>query len=132
MHTVIAVLSVLVAMTVIDGAWLGIVARSFYREHAGSLMAEAPNWTAAVLFYLVYTAGVTFFVVLPAADDGSILTGLWRGGLFGLVAYATYDLTNLATLRGWSTLISVVDLAWGVALTAAVGAIATFVVTRFA
>jgi uncharacterized membrane protein len=125
-------LATLAAMAVLDGLWLGLVARGFYRQQLGFLMAESPNWAAAVVFYLVYTIGVTVFVVQPAVDASSLGTALWRGALFGFVAYATYDLTNMATVRGWPTLVTVVDLAWGTVLTAAVALAATAVVTTLA
>jgi uncharacterized membrane protein len=115
-------------MAVLDGIWLGAVARGFYRRHLGFLMADTPNWAAAGLFYLLYAVGVTIFATLPAVDAGAPLVGLWRGALFGLVAYATYDLTNMATLRGWPSIVTVVDLAWGTALSAAVAAIAAWAV----
>ncbi len=121
----VAFVAALAAMAVIDGLWLGLVARTFYRRYLGPLMADQPNWTAAVAFYLLYVVGVTVFAVLPAADSGSLADAAWRGGLFGLVAYATYDLTNAATLRGWPGIVVVVDMAWGVALTAAVATAAT-------
>ena len=121
----VAFVAALAAMAVIDGLWLGLVARTFYRRHLGPLMADRPNWTAAVAFYLLYVVGATVFAVLPAADSGSLLDAAWRGGLFGLVAYATYDLTNAATLRGWPGIVVVVDMAWGVVLTAAVATAAT-------
>jgi uncharacterized membrane protein len=108
--------------------WLGLVARTFYRRHLGPLMADRPNWTAAVAFYLLYVVGVTVFAVLPAADSNSLLGAAWRGGLFGLVAYATYDLTNAATLRGWPGIVVVVDMAWGMMLTASVATTAAGVV----
>jgi uncharacterized membrane protein len=92
-------------------------------------MADAPNWPAAAVFYLLYAVGVTVFAVLPAVDAAAPLEAAWRGALFGLVAYATYDLTNMATLRGWPTIVTVVDLAWGVALTASVATLATLAVT---
>lgn len=120
-----ALIATLVAMAVLDGLWLGLVARGFYRQHLGYLMAEAPNWLAAGAFYLIYAVGVAVFVVQPAADDGSLLTALWRGALFGFVAYATYDLTNSATVRGWPNIVTMVDMAWGTLLTAAVAVAAT-------
>jgi uncharacterized membrane protein len=118
----------LLVMAVLDAIWLGAVARGFYRRHLGFLMADAPNWAAAGLFYALYAVGVAVFATLPAVDAGSPLTGLWRGALFGLVAYATYDLTNMATLRGWPTIVTVVDMAWGAALSAAVAGIASWAV----
>lgn len=124
----IAFAAALVAMAVIDGLWLGLVARSFYRRHLAPLMAERPNWTAAAAFYLLYVLGVTVFAVLPGVEADSLLDAAWRGALFGLVAYATYDLTNAATLRGWPTIVVVVDMAWGTVLSATVAAAATGVV----
>lgn len=120
----IAFVAALLAMAVIDGLWLGLVARSFYRRHLGSLMADRPNWTAAVAFYLLYVVGVTVFAALPGAEAESLTDAAWRGGLFGLVAYATYDLTNAATLRGWPNIVVVVDMAWGAILTAAIATVA--------
>ena len=117
-------------MAVLDGIWLLVVARSFYRQHLGFLMADAPNWAAAGAFYVIYAVGVTVFATQGGVDDGSVLTAAWRGGLFGLVAYATYDLTNMATLRGWPTIVTVVDIAWGTLLSAAVAAAATFIVLQ--
>jgi uncharacterized membrane protein len=121
----IAFVAALLAMAVIDGLWLGLVARGFYRRHLGFLMAEKPNWVAAIAFYLLYVLGVTVFAVVPAVDADSLADAAWRGGLFGLVAYATYDLTNAATLRGWPGIVTVVDMAWGVLLSAAVAVAAT-------
>jgi len=126
-----AFLATVVTFLVLDGIWLLVIARSFYRRHLGYLMAEQPNWAAAGIFYLLYAIGVTVFAVLPAVDQGSVVAGLWRGALFGLVAYATYDLTNQATVRNWPMLITVVDLAWGTVLSASVATIATYVVTTF-
>ena len=120
-----------VVFIVIDGLWLGLVARSFYRRHLGYLMAEKPNWAAAGIFYLLYAIGLTVFAVIPGTDAGSALQGLWRGALFGLVAYATYDLTNQATVRDWPAIVTGVDLAWGTLLSASVAAIATYAVLTF-
>ena len=124
-------LATVVAFLVIDGLWLGLVARTFYRRHLGFLMAEKPNWTAAAIFYLIYAVGLTVFVVIPGTDARAPLGSLWRGGLFGLVSYATYDLTNHATVRGWPAIVTGVDLAWGTVLSASVAAVATYVVTTF-
>jgi len=118
------------AMLVLDGLWLGLVARGFYRRHLGFLMTDQVNWAAAVAFYVLYAIGLTVFVVWPGIDSGSVGAAAWRGALFGLVAYATYDLTNQATVRSWPTIVTAVDLGWGTALSAAVGAIATFAVLR--
>lgn len=118
------------AMAVLDGAWLLGVARGFYRTHLGFLMAETPNWAAAGAFYVIYAIGVTVFATQPGVDDGNALSAVLRGALFGLVAYATYDLTNMATLRGWPTIVTIVDMAWGTFLSAAVAGIAALVVLQ--
>ncbi len=107
-------------MGVLDFVWLGTVAKSFYRSQIGSLLLDKPNMTAAVLFYAIYVVGVVTFVISPALDKGSLTHALTRGALFGFVAYATYDLTNLATMKGFTTKVVVVDLAWGAVLTAVV------------
>ena len=109
-----------IAFLAIDMVWLGFVARSFYRKHLGFLMAASPNWVAALVFYLLFIAGILVFVVVPGLETDSLKTTLLRAALFGLVAYATYDLTNLATLKNWPVLITVVDLAWGMVLSVAV------------
>jgi uncharacterized membrane protein len=100
----------------IDLAWLGLVAKNFYRRHLGEMLSPKVNWAAAVLFYLLFIAGLLLFVIAPAVEQGGALQALWRGAVFGLIAYATYDLTNLATLRNWPLLVTAVDLAWGAVL----------------
>ena len=109
----------------IDMVWLGLVAKGFYRRQIGSLMRESVGWPAAIAFYRLFILGLVVFVVAPAMDDGSWLRALLLGALFGLIAYATYDLTNLATLRGWPLTVTVVDLIWGAALAATVS-VATY------
>lgn len=106
----------------IDMVWLGFAARTFYRSHLGPLLRPSVNWTAAVLFYLLYIAGILLFATLPALEDRSLPQATVMGGLFGFFAYATYDLTNLATLRDWPVKVVVVDILWGVVLTASVSA----------
>ena len=113
-------LATFIAFFAIDMVWLGFVARTFYRKHLGFLMATSPNWLAALVFYLLFITGILVFVVVPGLETDSLKTTLLRAALFGLVAYATYDLTNLATLKNWPVLITVVDLAWGMVLSVAV------------
>lgn len=105
----------LVPFVVLDGLWLGLVAPKFYRSQIGFIMTKNPNWIAAVAFYLLYIAGMVVFVT---GREGTPMQAALRGALFGLVCYATYDLTNLATLEGWPVLVTVVDLCWGAFLTA--------------
>jgi uncharacterized membrane protein len=106
----------------IDMVWLGLIAKPFYAKHLGHLMAAKVRWTPALLFYLLYIAGILFFAVLPALDKGSLGRAVLSGALLGLLAYATYDLTNLATLRDWPLLVTIIDLVWGMVLTGCVSA----------
>ena len=110
----------LAAFLAIDAVWLALVARTFYRRYLDWLMATHPNWLAALAFYLLFVVGVLVFVVVPGVEDGSLRTTLLRGALFGLIAYGTYDLTNLATVKNWPLTITVVDMVWGTALSVAV------------
>jgi uncharacterized membrane protein len=105
----------LITFLAIDSFWLGFVAPSFYRSQIGHLMAENANFLAAGIFYLLYIYGLLFFVVEPAVKQNDS-NYLMRGALFGLITYATYDLTNFATLRDWPLLVTVVDMTWGTIL----------------
>jgi len=98
---------------VIDMFWLGIVARGFYREKLEGLMRPNVKWEVAIAFYLVYVIGILIFAVVPALQKESLARALLLGGLFGFFTYATYDLTNLATLRDWPISLTVVDIIWG-------------------
>ncbi len=111
----------------IDMIWLGLVAKNFYRSQIGLLLKSDVNWVAAILFYLMFIAGLVLFVVLPAIEKGSWMHALLFGALFGLITYATYDLTNLATLKDWPLLVTVVDLAWGAVLAASVSTVTYFI-----
>ena len=106
-----------VVMLAIDLVWLGVIARPWYVQGIGHLMAASPNWTAAALFYLLYPVGLMVFAVLPGLDGGWGKTAL-LGALFGFFAYATYDLTNLATLRQWPLGLALMDMAWGTGVSA--------------
>ena len=98
---------------------VGVIAPPFYRAQIGFLMAASPNWGAAGVFYLLFVAGLVVFVISPGIEAGAPSRAVWRGAFFGLIAYATYDLTNLATLDRWPLLLTVVDMAWGASLSAA-------------
>jgi uncharacterized membrane protein len=111
----------------IDMVWLGLIAKSFYAKQIGYLMKTDINWTAAILFYLLFIVGLVLFVIMPAVEKGSWVHSLLFGALFGLITYATYDLTNLATLKDWPLLVTVVDLAWGAVLAAAVSIVTYFI-----
>jgi uncharacterized membrane protein len=107
----------------IDLIWLGIVARPFYRSQLGPLMRADVGWGAAFLFYGIFVAGIVILAVWPAVEGESFSQAIFLGAVLGLVAYAAYDLTNLATLAGFPTAMAVVDLIWGTVLTAGVSAI---------
>ncbi len=107
----------------IDLVWLGLVAKSFYARQLGYLMRPDPNWTAAIIFYLLFVVGLVHFVITPALEKSSLTDALLFGALFGLVTYSTYDLTNLATIKGWPLVVTCVDLLWGATLSAAISAI---------
>ncbi len=111
------------AFLALDMVWLGLVARAFYAAQLGFLMATSPNWLAAAIFYLLFIAGILVFVVLPGLEKNSLPKTLLRAALFGFVTYATYDLTNFATVKDWPVLVTVVDLAWGTLLSTAVSTI---------
>jgi uncharacterized membrane protein len=108
----------------IDMVWLGLVAKGFYRRHLGHLLSPKVNWTAAVLFYLLFIIGLLVFIIRPAVLAGAPGRAFLLGALFGLIAYATYDLTNLATVKDWPLLVTVVDLVWGTVLGGSVSGLA--------
>jgi uncharacterized membrane protein len=114
----------------IDMVWLVLVAKKFYASHIGFLMKPDINWFAAVIFYLLFIGGLVVFVISPAIEKHSIVHALLYGAFFGLICYATYDLTNLATLKDWPLLVTVVDLVWGMVLSAAVSAITWLIVAH--
>jgi len=104
----------------IDMIWLGVVAKNFYAKQIGFLMKPAINWSAAIAFYLLFIAGLVVFVISPAVEKHSVMHAVLLGALFGFISYATYDLTNLATMKDWPLLVTVVDLAWGAVLASSV------------
>jgi len=108
---------------VIDMVWLVLVAKKFYQEQIGFLMKPDINWFAAIIFYLLFIAGLIIFVISPAVEKHSWVHALLFGALFGLITYATYDLTNLATLKDWPLIVTVVDLIWGTVLASAISLI---------
>jgi uncharacterized membrane protein len=116
----------------LDFLWLSKTSGPLYHRAVGAIMADSPNMTAAVAFYLIYIMGILVFAVRPALTSGDWRTAAIFGALFGFFAYATYDLTNLATLKVWSLRISLIDMAWGTALTATTASIAAFAALRLA
>ncbi|RJR27888.1 DUF2177 family protein [candidate division WWE3 bacterium] len=104
----------------IDAVWLAKIAPGFYKANIGHLLAEKPNLAAAGIFYLLNIAGLLFFAVVPALNNNSAKAALISGALYGLFTYATYDLTNLATLKDWPLKVTIVDILWGMTLSALV------------
>ncbi len=114
----------------VDMVWLGLVAKNFYTKQIGFLMKSNINWPAAIIFYLLFIAGLVLFVISPALEKHSWVHAALFGALFGLITYATYDLTNLATLKDWPLLITIVDLIWGSVLAASVSTVAYLVAVK--
>ena len=114
----------------IDMVWLGLVAKNFYHQQIGFLMKPDINWPVAVIFYLLFIAGLVSFVISPALEKHSWTHALLYGAFFGLVTYATYDLTNLATTKDWPVLVTIVDLAWGSVLAASVSVVTHFIASK--
>jgi uncharacterized membrane protein len=126
-----AYLMSLVLVIAIDLVWLGVVARSFYAAQLGDLLRPQPGLLAAAIFYAIYAFGLVHFAVQPGLRAGGWVSALGHGALLGFIAYSTYDLSNLATLKGWPIGFVVVDIAWGTALSAVVAAMTCAVIARF-
>jgi uncharacterized membrane protein len=120
----------LVVFFAIDMVWLVLVAKRFYQEQIGSLMRPDINWFAAIIFYLLFITGLVIFVISPAIEKHSWMHALLFGALFGLITYATYDLTNLATLKNWPLKVTIVDLIWGTVLSASISVITYVIATK--
>ena len=115
---------------VIDIVWLVVVAKKFYQEQIGFLMKPNINWPAAIIFYLLFIAGLVIFVISPAVEKHSWVHAFIFGALFGLITYATYDLTNLATLKDWPLLVTFVDLIWGTVLASSISLITYLIANK--
>ena len=118
----------LIVFLAIDLLWLGLIAKGFYAKHLHNFLSDNVNWTAALIFYALFVVGIFIFAVLPSVDKGSIINAVIYGGLFGFFTYATYDLTNLATLQNWPIKVVIIDILWGVILTATVSVAGYFIV----
>lgn len=115
----------------IDLAWLGLVAKGLYDRYLGNFLSDQINWTAAIVFYLLFIVGIFLFVIFPALEKQSWQHALLYGALFGFFTYATYDLTNLATLKGWPLTIVFIDILWGMVLTGSVSTAGYFIAKYF-
>jgi uncharacterized membrane protein len=127
----IAYIVMLALFPALDFAWIGGLSGGRYQGQIGALLAPQPNLAAAVAFYALYAAGVLVFVVAPSFDHGDWRRAAGMAALFGLVAYATYDLTNLATLRGFTLKLSLIDMAWGMVMTTVVASLGRLAALRF-
>ena len=114
----------------IDMLWLGLIAKDFYAKQIGGLMKPNINWTAAIIFYLIFIAGLLVFVIMPAVVKNSWTHAVLMGALFGFVCYATYDLTNLAVAKDWPIFVTIIDLIWGAVLAASVSVITYLIATK--
>lgn len=114
----------------VDFTWLGFLAKDFYRDQIGFLMKPNINWLASILFYFLFIIGLVLFVVQPALEKQSWTHALVFGALFGLITYATFDLTNLALLKNWPVLVTIVDLIWGMFLSALVSVLTYFIAVK--
>lgn len=112
---------------IIDLVWLGVVAKGFYQKNLKYILSPDVNWTAAIIFYLMYIAGILIFAVLPGVAKDSVRHAALWGALFGFFTYATYDLTNLALLKDWPLNIVVVDILWGVVLCTVVATLSFYI-----
>ena len=119
--------STLAVFFAVDMLWLGVISRAFYKKHLGFLMSPEINWYAALIFYFLFILGILVFVVLPGIKENALPTMLVKAAFFGLVTYATYDLTNLATVKDWPMIITIVDLIWGMILTTIVSLAGFFI-----
>lgn len=125
---IISYLLTTVVFFAVDMAWLGFIAKDLYKKYLGSFLSDQVNWPAAIIFYLLFIAGIFYFAILPAVEKNSLAKAVIAGALFGFFTYATYDLTNLATLKNWPLTIVFIDIAWGALLTAVVSTAGYYIV----
>lgn len=124
-------ITALIVFFAIDLVWLGVIAAKLYRHYLGGLMADKVNWPAALIFYGIFISGLVYFVIEPALAKQSLSFAIGAGAFFGFITYATYDLTNLATLKDWPLPITIIDLIWGSILSASVSGISYFILQKF-
>ena len=131
MTYIVAYVATAVVFLGLDALWLSRVALGMYRQELGSLLLDKPNLPIAGAFYLLYVVGIVVLAIVPALGEGGWIKALLMGAVLGLVAYGTYDITNLSTLKGWSTKLAIIDIAWGTALTAVSATIGYWIVKAF-
>lgn len=125
---IISYLLTAVVFFAVDMLWLGLIAKNIYRKYLGDFLSDQVNWTAAVIFYLLFIVGISIFAIYPSVQKDSLANAVFLGALFGFFTYATYDLTNLATLKDWPLQIVFIDIAWGACLTAIVSTAGFYIV----
>jgi uncharacterized membrane protein len=130
-HWIVLWLAAAVLFLAIDMVWLLWLGRSIYVTEIGDILRQQPNMAAAGAFYILYITGLMIMVIWPAFKAQSVVQGLTYGALLGLIAYGTYDLTNLAVMKGFTTKIAIIDMIWGTILTGSVAALTVLVGTRF-
>ena len=118
-------------LLIVDLIWIGLVAQGFYRAQLGSMLRLDVMWPAAIAFYVIYALAIAFFVLVPAISMKSLTHALLAGAFLGFAAYATYDLTNLATITGWPLPLTIVDLIWGTVFTALTSVSVYLIATKF-
>lgn len=131
MEYIVRYLVAAIVFVVIDSVWLGVIANKLYKSQIGHLLADKPNLIAAGAFYVLFIVGIVVFVLNPAINSSSWKLALGLGALFGLITYATYDLTNLSTLKDFPLKITIIDLVWGTILTASVSLISYLIITKW-
>ncbi len=112
----------------VDMAWLGFIAKGLYKKYLGGFLSDKVNWPAAIIFYLLFIIGIFYFAILPAVEKNSLAKAIISGALFGFFTYATYDLTNLATLKDWPLPIVFIDIIWGAVLTGIISTAGFYIV----
>jgi uncharacterized membrane protein len=125
-----AYITIFLSLVALDSVWLGFISKSFYQKHLGFIFGEKFVLWPAIIFYLLFAYGILFFVLTPALEMKSIGTALFRGAILGLVAYATYDLTNQATISKWPLVVTLVDIVWGMFVTSATSVIAYYLISK--
>ena len=120
----------LISFFAIDMVWLGVITKNYYKQMLGFVLSAIPNWAAAIVFYIIYIAGILFFAVNPSLKDMDCKIALLNGAVLGLLCYATYDLTNMATIAKWPIQIVIIDIIWGMVITSAVSGITYMAVTK--
>jgi uncharacterized membrane protein len=120
----------LLSFFALDMVWLGVISKNYYKQKLGFILSDNPNWVAAIIFYLIFIGGILFFAVNPSLKESRWQTAILNGALLGALCYATYDLTNMATIAKWPIEIVIIDIIWGMVLTGSVSVITYLLVEK--